>query len=42
MAKQNSSYHVPRDRPRKRPGRHKKTLNKSEKLNYKKYIGQGK
>ena len=42
MAKQNSRHRVPRNRPRKRPGRHKKTLNKSEKLNYKKYIGQGK
>ncbi len=41
MAKQTSSHYVPRDRPKKRPGRHKKTLNKSEKLNYKKYIVQG-
>jgi hypothetical protein len=29
-----------RDKPKKL-GRHKKRLNKSEKRNYKKYIGQG-
>ena len=32
---------APRQRPRKRPGRHKKRMNKSEKRNYKKYRGQG-
>tara|TARA_R110000787_G_scaffold91247_1_gene192503 strand:+ start:54 stop:188 length:135 start_codon:yes stop_codon:yes gene_type:complete len=41
MAKQNFSLYVPRARPRKRPGRHKKSLNKSEKLSFKKYNGQG-
>jgi hypothetical protein len=35
---------APRDKPKKRPGKHKKSLNKSEKLQnkHKKYKGQGK
>jgi len=33
---------TPRDKPRKRPGRHKKRLNKHEKRSYKKYNQQGK
>ena len=32
---------VQRPKPRKRPGRHKKKLNKSEKRSYKKYNRQG-
>jgi len=32
-------YH--HQKPRKRPGRHKKRLSKSEKRSYKKYNGQG-
>jgi hypothetical protein len=32
---------VQRPKPRKRPGRHKKNLNKSEKRSYKKYNRQG-
>ena len=32
---------VQRPKPRKRPGRHKKNLNKSEKRRYKKYNRQG-
>jgi hypothetical protein len=31
MAKQKFTHFVPRAKPRKRPGRHKKRLNKSEK-----------
>ena len=36
--------HAPRDKPKKRPGKHKKSLSKSEKNNnrHKKYQGQGK
>ena len=30
-----------RDKPKKRPGRHKKNLNKHEKRSFKPYIGQG-
>jgi len=30
-----------RDKPRKRPGRHKKNLNKHEKRSFKPYNGQG-
>ena len=30
-----------RDRSRKKIGRHKKNMNKSEKRNFKAYIGQG-
>jgi len=32
---------VERDKPRKRPGRHKKTLNKNQKRDHKKYNRQG-
>jgi len=32
---------VERDKPRKRPGRHKKRLNKNEKRDYKSYNQQG-
>jgi hypothetical protein len=39
MAKQNFSHYVKRDRPPKRPRRHKKNLNKS--ATFKKYNGQG-
>ena len=41
MAKQKFVFFEPRDKPRKRPGRHKKRLNKSEKRCYKKYNKQG-
>ena len=43
MAKQKFVHFVPRDKPKKRPGVHKKNLNKSEKLNKKlnRYKGQG-
>jgi len=41
MAKQNFKNFVPRPKPRKRPGRHKKSMNKSEKRSFKKYNGQG-
>ena len=43
MAKQNFTYYVKRDQNKKRPQRHKKNLNKSEKLQQKKtrYKGQG-
>ena len=41
MAKQNFKNFVPRPKPPKRPGRHKKRLNKAEKRHYKKYNGQG-
>ena len=43
MAKQNFSLYTPRDKPKKRPGKHKKSLNKAEKRNNKnkKYQGQG-
>tara|TARA_R100000935_G_C2790006_1_gene145539 strand:+ start:562 stop:696 length:135 start_codon:yes stop_codon:yes gene_type:complete len=43
MAKQNFSSYTPRDKPKKRPGKHKKSLSKSEKNNNrnKKYMGQG-
>jgi hypothetical protein len=41
MAKQKFVHFVPRDKPPKRPGRHKKRLNKSEKRSYKKYNSQG-
>ena len=40
-AKFGVNTYVKRDRPRKRPGRHKKNLNKSEKRMYKKYNRQG-
>jgi hypothetical protein len=32
---------VERPKPKKRPGRHKKNLNKNEKRDYKKYHKQG-
>ncbi len=41
MAKQKFTHFVPRDKPPKRPRRHKKRLNKSEKRTYKKYNKQG-
>jgi hypothetical protein len=43
MAKQNFSHYIKRDRPPKRPGVHKKSMNKSEKLQKKltRYKGQG-
>ena len=43
MAKQNFSHYVKRDKPKKRPGKHKKSLSQSEKNNnkHKKYQGQG-
>ena len=43
MARQKFVHFVPRDKPKKRPGVHKKTLNKSEKRNKKltRYKGQG-
>jgi len=39
MAKLNFSTYIPRDKPRKRPRRHSKSLNKSS--TFKKYKGQG-
>jgi hypothetical protein len=43
MAKQKFTHFVPRDKPKKRPGRHTKSLNKSVKLQQKqtRYKGQG-
>jgi len=43
MAKQNFSHYTKRDQPKKRPGIHKKSKNKSEKLQSKqsRYKGQG-
>ena len=41
MARQKFTHCVPRDKPPKRPRRHKKNLNKSEKRSYKKYHRQG-
>jgi hypothetical protein len=43
MAKKTGGEHAPRDKPKKRPGKHKKSLNKAEKRNNKnkKYQGQG-
>ena len=41
MAKQKFKEFTPRPKPRKRPGRHKKSLNKNEKRSYKKYNRQG-
>jgi len=40
MAKKFRDF-VERDKPRKRPGRHKKRLNKNQKRDYKKYHKQG-
>jgi|TARA_B110000977_G_C10935751_1_gene438907 hypothetical protein len=44
MAKQNFAMYTPREQHKKRPGVHKKTLNKKEKLNKKltRYKGGGK
>ena len=41
MAKRKFVHFVPRPKPRKRPGRHKKRLNKNEKRDYKRYAKQG-
>ena len=43
MAKQKFVHFVPRPKPKKRPGRHKKSLNKNEKRQKKqtRYKGQG-
>ena len=41
MAKRTFKHFVPRPKPRKRPGRHKKSLSKSEKRDYKPYNRQG-
>jgi len=43
MAKQNFSSYIPRDKPPKRRGVHKKSLSKGEKLQkkLKRYKGQG-
>lgn len=43
MAKIKFTHFVPRDKPKKRPGVHKKSQNKSEKLQKKqtRYKGQG-
>ena len=41
MAKQKFVHFEPRPKPRKRPRRHTKTLNKHKKRCYKKYNRQG-
>ena len=43
MKKAKGAEFAPRDKPKKGPGKHKKSLNKSEKRNnrHKKYQGQG-
>jgi hypothetical protein len=43
MAKQKFTNYIPRPKPKKRPGVHKKSKNKKEKLNQKntRYKGQG-
>ena len=43
MAKQNFSHYTKRDNPKKRPGVHKKSQNKSEarQKNQNRYKGQG-
>ncbi len=41
MAKQKFTHFIPRDKPKKRPRRHKKNLNKSEKRDFKAYNRQG-
>ena len=43
MKKAKGAEFAPRDKPKKRPGKHKKSLNKAEKLQNrnKKYQGQG-
>jgi len=40
MAKKFKDF-VARPKPRKRPGKHKKRMNKNEKRSFKKYNGQG-
>ena len=41
MAKRKFVHFVPRPKPKKRPRRHKKSLNKDEKRDFKKYARQG-
>jgi len=43
MAKQNFNSFIPRDKPKRRPGIHKKSKSKSEKLqqSQNRYKGQG-
>ena len=41
MARQKFVHFVPRPKPRKRPGIHKKRKNESEKRDFKKYNRQG-
>ena len=43
MKKAKGAEYAPRDKPKKRPGKHIKSKSKSEKLNnrHKKYQGQG-
>ncbi len=41
MAKRTFKHFVPRPKPRKRPRRHSKSLNKHKKRSYKKYNRQG-
>ena len=41
MAKVKFLHFVPRPKPRKRPRRHKKSLSKNEKRDFKKYNRQG-
>ena len=43
MKKAKGAEYAPRDKPKKRPGKHTKSTSKSEKINnrHKKYQGQG-
>jgi len=41
MARVKFTHYVPRPKPRKRPGRHSKKLNKHVARSYKKYNRQG-
>jgi hypothetical protein len=41
MAKRKFTHFIPREKPKKRPRRHKKNLNKNEKRDYKSYHRQG-
>jgi hypothetical protein len=41
MAKQKFNTFIPREKPKKRKGIHKKNLNKNERQNFKKYNRQG-
>ena len=41
LHKQSFKFFTPRDKPPRRPRRHKKSLNKSEKRSHKKYNRQG-